>query len=279
MLRALVLVPAFLLLALCRAQAAPLELCPAQTNVAVPLHHAHENVEGVQDTQFGLLLHGEQPRNVAGTLTILSAGKLFTVPFAPVSLAPVVYHAEAARGELFHYTAFESAPVYFSLPQAAPVDAVWISAAGADGAAPAACPALPASAKPSPVQQIRYTGGLTADQIVAMAPAAPPAAAYAGPAPMQGCAHPFMYAKATALVTPEFPAAARDQGFTGGTTLVRIVLDDRGSIRDATVLAGTGFAMIDNAALRAARISRYDPALLMCKPVPGVYSFRANFML
>ena len=279
MLRTLVLVPVFVLLALCRAQAAPLELCPGQTGVAVPLHHAHENGEGVADTQFGLLLHGEHARSVAGTLTILSAGKLYTVPFAAVALAPVVYHAQAARGEIFHYTTFESAPVYFSFPQAAPVAAVWISAAGADGATPAACPALPASAKPSPVRQIRYTGGTTADQIVAMAPTSPPAAAYAGEAPMQGCAHAFVYAKATALATPEFPIAARDQGFTGGTTLVRIVLDERGSIRDATVLAGTGFAMIDDAALRAARISRYDPALLMCKAVPGVYAFRANFML
>lgn len=279
MLRTLLVLPVFLLLAVCRVQAAPLELCPAQTNAAVPLHHAHENPEGVADTQFGLVLHGEQARTVAGTLTILSTDKLFTVPFAPVALAPVVYHAQSARGELFHYTTFESAPVYFSLPQAGPVDAVWISSASAEGAAPTACPALPASAKPSPVQQIRYTGGFTADQIVATAPASPPAAVYAGAAPMQGCAHAFVYAKATALVTPDFPIAARDQGFTGGTTLVRIVLDERGSIRDATVLAGTGYAMIDNAALRAARISRYDPALLMCKAVPGVYAFRANFML
>ena len=278
MLRALVLVPVFLVLALCRAQAAPLELCPAQTGVAVPLHHAHENVEGVQDTQFGLLLHSEQARTVGGTLTILSAGKLFTVPFAPVALAPVVYYAQAARGESFHYSAFESVPVYFALPQSGAVDAVWVSAAGANGAAPTPCPPLPATAKQPAVEQIRYTGGLTADAIVAMAPALLPPATYAGDAPMQGCAHAFEYAKATALATPDFPEVAREQGFNSGTTLVRIVLDERGSIRDATVLAGTGFAGVDNAALRAVRISTFDAARLMCKPVPGVYSFRAYFM-
>lgn len=278
MLRVLFLMAIFFAAADCRVQAAPLELCPAQAKSAVPVHHVRDNVEGVKDTAFGLQLFGLSRRSVSGTLTVLSAGKLYSVPFSNAALTPVTHHAMRGNTQVYEYGDFESPPVFFSLPAESAVDAVWVSSVAADAGAQLTCPPLPAAAKESkdPLP-LHYTGGLTVDEFLALAPASAPPATFISDAPVQGCDHVFAYAKGVDLATPVYPDTARDQGFLGAVMLIRIVLDDRGSVRDASMLAPSGNAMVDQSALRAARISTYAPTQLMCKPVPGVYSIRSTF--
>ena len=80
----------------------------------------------------------------------------------------------------------------------------------------------------------------------------------------------------TGGVTPDTPEMAREQGITG-VSQIEVTLDASGAVMSASVYKSSGSAALDNAALAAARASRYSPALESCHAVGGSYLFRAEF--
>jgi protein TonB len=96
------------------------------------------------------------------------------------------------------------------------------------------------------------------------------------PTPKPACSAPDVPAKAVDPVTPDEPEPARDQGFTG-TAKIRVDLDQTGRVVGASVYSSTGSSQLDQAALQAARESRYSPEETDCKDVPGSYLFTVQF--
>ena len=74
----------------------------------------------------------------------------------------------------------------------------------------------------------------------------------------------------------ELPTIAAEQNVTG-ITAVRIDIDAAGRLRTSSLLASSGNRWIDQAALRAARTSRYSAETRDCAPVGGAYAFVVDF--
>ena len=68
-------------------------------------------------------------------------------------------------------------------------------------------------------------------------------------------------------IDDEYPALLRDAGI-GGTVHVQIFVDTAGVVQNAVVGRSSGHGPLDEAALRAARVMRFTPALDVDEPVP-----------
>ena len=68
-------------------------------------------------------------------------------------------------------------------------------------------------------------------------------------------------------IDDEYPAMLRDAGI-GGTVHVQIFVDVAGVVQNAVVGRSSGHDPLDEAALRAARVMRFTPALDVDEPVP-----------
>jgi protein TonB len=118
---------------------------------------------------------------------------------------------------------------------------------------------------------------------------APAPASTAGPAtpaptptpipatPKPSCANPNADAAiAGSAVEPEYPDIARQQG-AAGTTEVKVTLDAAGNVTAAIVYKSSGSQALDNAAIVAAKATRYTPDTVNCVKQAGSYLFTANF--
>jgi protein TonB len=96
------------------------------------------------------------------------------------------------------------------------------------------------------------------------------------PTPKPQCPNPNMEATVTNQVDPDYPDMARQQGIEG-TTQVKVSLDATGAITGATVYKSAGNIQLDNAAIAAAKASKYAPEIVNCVKTAGSYLFRADF--
>lgn len=120
-----------------------------------------------------------------------------------------------------------------------------------------------------------YTSG---DETPAPAPPPVNAAASAPPFPPPSCAKPFVSATVTDPKQPDFPRIVMDEGFGGlASSEIAVAVGPAGKLVDAWVWAGSGYSALDNAALRAARQSKYSGAISYCRPIAAMYLFRADF--
>jgi protein TonB len=108
-------------------------------------------------------------------------------------------------------------------------------------------------------------------------PATPaPTPAPPTPTPKPQCANPNMSATTTNAVEPDYPEMAKEQG-AEGSTQVQVSLDASGNILSATVYKSAGNALLDQAAIAAAKASKYTPEIVNCVKTAGTYIFRADF--
>ena len=96
------------------------------------------------------------------------------------------------------------------------------------------------------------------------------------PTPKPACANPNMDAVATNQVAPDYPEMAKSQG-ASGTTQVQVELDAAGGVVSATIYKSAGNASLDQAAIAAAKESKYQPEIVNCVKTAGKYLFRAVF--
>ena len=76
--------------------------------------------------------------------------------------------------------------------------------------------------------------------------------------------------------TADLPAIAAGQNVTGIAS-VRIALDAAGRLTHTAVLESSGNRWIDGAAVRTARLSRYDAESRDCTHVGGTYALIVDF--
>jgi TonB family protein len=75
-----------------------------------------------------------------------------------------------------------------------------------------------------------------------------------------------------------FPSVAGNVG-PGAyyATTVQIDIDSTGKITKTTTILSSGYGDMDDAALKAAAASTYQPKVVNCKAVPSAYLFHAAF--
>ena len=78
------------------------------------------------------------------------------------------------------------------------------------------------------------------------------------------------------LVTRYYPNELKGAGF-GGTTVLTLQIDERGSVTNARVSESSGNGHFDGAALRVAQFLHYAPALMCDKPVRDVARYSLHF--
>ena len=91
------------------------------------------------------------------------------------------------------------------------------------------------------------------------------------------CVNPFVEGGADHSVAVDAPPMARQQGI-GGMVVVSVLVDENGKPRDARIVSSPS-ALLNAAALAAARAMTYMPAIYRCAPSPqGRALFRADFL-
>jgi periplasmic protein TonB len=98
----------------------------------------------------------------------------------------------------------------------------------------------------------------------------------ATPTPKPACSAPDIPAKTVFTQTPDVPDDVRSQGILG-TAKVKVDLDASGDVVGTSIYESTGSMQLDQAALAAARQSRYAPEERECKNVSGSYLFTVDF--
>jgi TonB family protein len=74
----------------------------------------------------------------------------------------------------------------------------------------------------------------------------------------------------------EMPQIALEMAISG-TSQVKIDLAATGDLKAASLFASSGNAVLDNAALRTAKLNRYIPETVNCRHVAGSYLVQVEF--
>ena len=94
---------------------------------------------------------------------------------------------------------------------------------------------------------------------------------------INACAVPNAQARTIVAQVPEIPSALQSAGLTSGTTMVQVDIDGEGRVVNAAVLKTSGVYGLDQAALRAAKESTFQPQITNCVGVAGSYIFEVDF--
>lgn len=86
-------------------------------------------------------------------------------------------------------------------------------------------------------------------------------------------------APASTLVAavPEVPSGLKTAGLNSGTTMVQVDIDADGHVLNASIAKTSGVYGLDQAALKAARESTFQPEVKNCTGVAGSYLFVVDF--
>jgi TonB family protein len=126
-------------------------------------------------------------------------------------------------------------------------------------------------------QGIPQGQGTSAPSTSAPAPPAPPTQAPTPkPTPTpQSCARPNVPATTLHAIEPDTPAMAQSQGISG-TVQVIVALDESSHIV-STSIGSSPSAVLNQAALQAARQSTFQTEIKDCKPIAARYLFSVDF--
>jgi TonB family protein len=79
-----------------------------------------------------------------------------------------------------------------------------------------------------------------------------------------------------ARVAPQFPKSSLAEHLNG-TTIVQVMLDQTGRVKDAALVQSSGTVVQDRAAFSAALTSTYLPPVHSCQPMDGGYWFKVTY--
>ena len=224
-------------------------------------------------------------RVVEGVIVADTDSGWFTWTQQPVKLTRTTYvNASPAVKSWFHVAESPELTVFF--PQPVTVRHAWIATArthgdeffnwDAHGTVTCDPPAFALSKYPNTTRSERAPQA--GDETPAPAPPPANAVASAAPFPIVNCDKPFVTATVTDAVQPAFPSIVEDEGFGGlAISEVAVAIDPSGKLVDAWIWAKSGYPALDDAALKAARRSKYSGAASYCRPVSGTYLFRSDF--
>jgi TonB family protein len=176
---------------------------------------------------------------------------------------------------------FQSAPYFIALPKADELTLVIVNPLAAASTSPGEpCDAFLYTELARQQQYPRYAtpGSVTMEasrltELSGSSSATP--VTLVGQTPFS-CARPFADVVTTHPVEPNYPETARREHATG-TVQVKLMIDASGLVAAATIYKSSRNALLDDAALAAARASTYAPARVRCLPSSSTYLFRVDF--
>jgi periplasmic protein TonB len=90
------------------------------------------------------------------------------------------------------------------------------------------------------------------------------------------CASNYQVARIVRPVSPEYPSMAQLIHATG-VSRIRVDLSEAGSVVGAWVVTSSGNALLDKAAVSAAKSMIYSPEVRSCSAAPGSYAIEVEF--
>ena len=304
------LIAAALLLLSHRPASAMVEFCPAMlsyervgNDAALIRQQSSKDAMGKSSTQtstlYGFELSAFGPRTLTSvTLAFDTSAGWFTVDVPGVTLVEKDRHYSAPWVS-FVRRDYVSPAFYVHFPKAVDVPRAWVLTAATQGDSlfewdkqgTVQCDPSPQRAYTIAVDTGKPPLGLHSrpafyklephdeDNLSVPPPATALILAARSSEPLETstCAQPFRDAMVKAQAQPAYPEIMRGEPTGERTTSVMVGIDADGSLSDAWVWGPSGFQAFDDAALRAARTSKYTGPAAYCKPVPGFYFFRVTF--
>lgn len=237
-------------------------------------------IVAIDPSTYGLVLDSDARGPVAVHVEFFSDTDDFALNIDGVTFDPPDTQPAPAAGTT---SPLRSAPYFVRLPKAADLLAARVQRVDAAGAPVATCSAqyaftdffqsqAPSSVGPS--AEARALRQSLRHAFLAGPPTLSAIATIARPSQHATCPERYRMARVVAPASVEYPAAARG---TTGLAIIAVALDTTGAVADVRVYQSSRSKELDNAALDAARHSRYAPAVFRCEPVAGAYLFRAEF--
>jgi TonB family protein len=241
---------------------------PARANVFCPVTIAAVSdlaILGRQDT-YGVYLDLDPGDTTSARLRVDSATTRYAVDFN--DLAPAGPQGLRARR-------------YFVMPPGERLVEAWIESTGTSPDSRMECPITrpfavdePAPVNPAVIAARDADRRSLRDNFSTKTPTVVPTSF--GPSSPQTCNQPYAPPRAILPVQPDAPAAAHAV-HAGGTTIVRVDLDETSTVVGSAVVRSSGYAPLDRAALDAANKSSYRTESFACRPVASTYQFAVTF--
>ncbi len=223
-----------------RAAMAAADTCPVTSVGFLPANPAR--------TLFGFMLIAPRARSISGDIAVDTDHGWFRIRFADVRI-----ERRSAGG-------LSSRVLYARFPETIAIRRFWVEEAGVpcyppDGGQPPVVRQGPLMERPP----------VPGDTVIA--------AAIRAPYGRMDCAQPFSPVRALTIVEPGFPPR---QATFPGTALVEVTVSADGKVSDAKLIGSSHTSGFDQAALDAAKISKYAPANAYCLPTVGHYLYKAT---
>ncbi len=241
-------------------------------------------------------LAGDLPTALSVQLTMQTANGWYSTVAPAVKLLEDngLYLSAQAR---FKRAQVHSPAQFFELPLAAgPPKYIWVSQVGyADSVPTVPCPAMWIASKKHGAKEIvhvvrgaRKIAALNAVKRLNPSvydPHARPAVgavasakAIPEPASAKTCRRPFRRAKVKEVMPPSYPTYyAENHEYLIASAAVLVEVGPHGSVVGRMLEAPSGLPRFDGNALYAASQSAYSPAIGLCLPVPGYYTFAVEY--
>jgi len=256
------------------------EFCPAK------IDRIYAKASEPAATAYSYYLQALASRVVEGIVVADTDSGWFTWVQQPVKLSRTTY-VSTSPSLTYWFHAAESPELTVIFPQAVTIRHAWVATARTHGDEFFNWDARGAvTCEPPDFARSKYRNSTrnerkpqAGDETPAPAPPPATAVASAAPFPPAVCPEPFVAATVTHPVQPDFPSIVESEGF-GGTAIseIAVALDPTGKLIDSWIWAKSGYPALDEAALKAARRSKYTGATSYCRPVDETYLFRADFM-
>lgn len=79
-------------------------------------------------------------------------------------------------------------------------------------------------------------------------------------------------------VKPEYPRLAREAGLEG-RVWIKALVDKNGNVRDAVIAKSSGVEVLDQAALKVAKLNKFKPGIQNGRPVAVWVTYKVDFVL
>ncbi len=270
---------------------AMVEYCPAMVTMSPAGAPGAAPGAAPRASTYALWLSASTPRNVSGRAAIHTDAGWYVVNVPETALTQVTQQWKD-RYVQFSRRVAQSAPLFVSFPKPVSVASAFMLNAktqgetqlGWDAKGTVQCsPQIDRLERPRSNRQLAPTGmqpHLISPLFVAPQPPASaqvlPAMLSSGPGDTS-CPVPFRDAKAFNLPRVPYPEAAKYRSVKYGDAFVEVAISATGSVDDAWIFAPTGSPPLDQAAVRAAKMTSYKPAIAFCQKVPSIYSFLSEF--
>jgi hypothetical protein len=229
----------------------------------------------------------ESARTVSANVIVEGERNWYTFQFKDAQLVPDLAHYQSSIVR-FDRTLYHTKPLYVQLPPGEQIVRWWIydaiatgdSVFGWDSRGDVTCfppPEGDTKIPPSAYTPKRVNAPKDLEQLPGPSDTILASAKMPAPPDLNECAKPFVPATVVRASQPSWPPSVPKLS-ASVVSEIEVAINADGSLAGAWVYTPSGYPDLDQAALRAAELSKYRGGIALCKPAPGTYLFRSDFL-